>query len=223
MSFIDKHPILTLFLVVYALGVILLFIWTTTGLLWRFLRRNSIRNRNLWLLGLEINWMASVLRTKEVGASFKDELGMLIASIFMMAFNALFSWILLIPALIALPIQFFKWIRTPAKIREVSWRSGNIQYQSAEDCLANAQDAYLPGGGAKNTLEAELEEASVRVEELTREYAEQVYGDEWQKVEEYIESAKRISKERFHTRVIHPAFWAIRPRKWDADLAVGWV
>jgi hypothetical protein len=193
------------------------------GLVWRFLRRNSIQNQNFSLIGMEINWANGMFRDTKPGRnSWREDLQLLIGLSFVFVFNALFSWILLLPAFVAIPIQIYKRLTTPAAMKEATWRMSNIPYRTAEDFLALCENLYLPGG-SKSTAQFELEETQQRVEKLVFQFAEEVYGDSFAKVAAYVEAAKKLSNERFHTSVIHPTFWMIPPRKYNADEAVGWV
>jgi len=224
MDFLNNHPIFMICLIVYAIGVVLLFIWTMTGIARRFIWRNGIRNRNFWLIGMEINWVGGLYRDKEPGKdSMKDQFGTLFGVTLIMMFNALCSWILLVPALIAIPIEIYQWIIRPSSVRDVWWRASHILYQRAEDFLALAQEGYLPGG--KGITDTELEEARTRVEEITLKYADKAYSGDVEKMEKYVDRAKTLSKEKYHSAVIHPDFWMIPAKKFSADRAIGesWI
>ena len=218
---LSDHPILFLLLISYLSGVLLVFILTAGAMIWRLLTRNSIRNQNLWLVGQEVTWMGGIIVDKDPGKkTFVEELRLLPIGLILMAFNAVFmSWIGVLLSLIATIHSVYKHFSTPANIREISWRAGNIAYRRVEDYLKVLQDSYLVG--STDLSEQMLSEAKAKTENLTRRYAEVIYPDNPDKVEEYLKLARARSLELFKSEAIHPTFWAIPATKPAMHEALG--
>lgn len=219
-GFLDKHPLLVLVVALWMSGWILLFVWTSAGMLLRFITQNSLRNQNLWLVGLEVNWIGGLILTKDPGRTpWRHQLPLLGTSILMMALNSLLmSWIGLVLAVIGIIDAIYRRLTTPSKIRELSWRARNVQYRRAEDYMQLNHECYLPGS-AGLTLQ-DLEAVRHRVEGITRDYAERVFEGDFELVDKYIKRATELSKKRFDSEVIHPTFWMIPLSRMDAERAI---
>jgi len=219
-EFCNKHPILVLLFLFWLSGAIVRFIWVFSATVWRLLSRNSLRNRNLWLIGLEVNWVGGLLLEKEPGENpWRDQVSLLWFLAFMAAIDSALSWIGVLIAVIATLVVFYKWITTPAKIRELSWLAGNVEYRCAEDFLQLAQEGYLPG--SRGPSSQNLDEARVRVEGVARKYADRVFPEDPEMANKYVELAGSLSAKRFGSKVIHPQFWMIPFTKAAAEHITG--
>ncbi|MBE7445476.1 MAG: hypothetical protein HS132_09605 [Planctomycetia bacterium] len=219
-EFCNRHPILVLLFLFWLSGAVVRFILLFGAAVWRLLTRNSLRNRNLWLIGFEVDWVGGLLREKEPGENpWKDQVSLLWFLAFMAAIDSALSWIGVLITLIATLVVFYKWLTTPAKIREMSWRAGNIEYRCAEDFLQLAQEGYLPGSTGPSSQN--LAEARAQVERIARKYADRVFPDDPEMADKYVELAGSLSEKRFGSKVIHPQFWMIPFTKAAAEHITG--
>jgi len=208
-EFMDKHPGLFLAFIVYLVGAFILYVITTFLMFWRFISRNSIPNQNLRLFGSEFNWANGIQEGCEAGVKpLGEELGIFAGAAFLLVFNALLmNWIGVLLLLLIIPAVLkgiFDWLLAPARIREIRWRLRNVAFVRAEDMLAITAEYQML---SPQVAAQRREEIRVHVENIASNYAMSVWPSEPVKSEKYMDLARKLSKERFDSEIIHPSFW----------------
>jgi hypothetical protein len=215
------------YIFIYIAGYAVAFFTSMLSVIGAFLSYNSIRLRNLRLVLLKRSfWGAGGFEEYDEPqeVSFKQHLKDCGKITLVMLFNSLLSWVqvilsivLILPKLVK---HFVEWLFLPSSVRLLRWQMNNIPFARAEDFIAKSTETGIIPSSEK-IQEKKLKELSWKSECLTRHYAKEVFGEQEEKVEEYVQDAIRLTKEENDSVVVHPRFWAIPQTKVSAKAAIG--
>lgn len=207
-------------LLIYAAGYIVAFLLYVIMLLPKLFSYNSTYSNNLRLILVkkhDFGQTGNYFQPEAV--SFWNALKEFGFSVLLFLFVSLLSWITVLLSCFVSVWVCVSWLLTPSSVKTYRWKLKNIPFHRAEDLLKHSQEHGFVTT-SEQLFAKTLEDFANRSEILTRRYAEWVFGKDREKVEEYVNEARHLTKEVHDSVVIHPRFWAIPQNKDDAEKAL---